>query len=35
MIEIETGRVGTRHNPVPALSRKIKHLEVRVRFLSR
>ena len=27
MIEIETGRVGTRKNPVPALSRKIKHLE--------
>ena len=33
MIEIETGRVGTRKNPVPALSRKIKHLEVRVGFL--
>jgi hypothetical protein len=33
MIEIEMGRVGTRHNPVPSLTRKIKHLEVRVVFL--
>ena len=34
MIEIEAGRVGTRHNPVPALSHKINSLEVRVNFLN-
>ena len=34
MIEIETGRVGSRKNPVPALSKKISATQVSVRFLT-
>ena len=33
MVEIETGRVGSRKNPVPALSKKIATTQVNVQFL--
>ena len=34
MVEIETGRVGTRKDPVPALSKKISATQVDVKFLT-
>ena len=34
MVEIETGRVGTRKDPVPALSKKIGNTSVHVNFLT-